>query len=203
MALRHFLRLEREVRVGGFGPPRFRLGGRWYTVGPISVLRWTNLSTMLSTLTGGQPVGPEFGETFRAMPPRVASTLLPLMLSDKPRRKDLLRAKPDQLSAVWEAFCQVNDLVYIQTAFSGEGKQGEPTGLGLEDLAMILTEKTSGARLPDELLQLPMQHFLALFDCLKHLRNVRDGRPADCDPPDEGEVREFSEAFTQAGFEVN
>lgn len=203
MALRHYSRLERQVRVGGFGPPRHRFGGRWYSVGPVSVMGWVQLSAVLSPLSAKGALGPEFGEVFKSLPREISGALLPLLLNERPRPRDLNRVTPDQLAAAWEAFCQVNDMAYIQEAFTPkhDTKPTEGNGLAMDDMAMILSGKVGIS--PDELLRLPMQVFLSMLDSLRRLRNVAENRPADCDAPDESEISPFRDAFTAAGFEVN
>lgn len=204
MALRHFLRLERQVRVGGFGPPRHRFGGRWYAVGPVSVMGWVQLSAVLRPLSLKGALGPEFGETFKSLPREVSGALLPLLLSQRPRPRDMTRVTPDQLSAAWEAFCQVNDLAYIRDAFKApeDGPKSDEPGLDMVDMAVQLSQRLGGARPPEEILRIPMQTFLALFDSLRHLHNVGEGRPAECDAPTDAERQSIKDAFAGTGIEV-
>jgi hypothetical protein len=126
------------------------------------------------------------------------------MFAERPRPCDLRHATPGQLSAAWEAFCQVNDLAFIQEAFTvpQDGPKSDGGGLDMADSAVMLSQRLGGSRAPEELLRIPMQAFLALFDSLKHIQNVQEGRPADCDAPSESEVADIRNAFAGSGIEV-
>jgi hypothetical protein len=212
MALRHLLRIERAVRIGGFsvklGSLRRHFGGRDYTIAPINVLNWMKVYTIMLPLSAGKPLGEELSETLKDLPLSFVRALLPLFLSELPREKDVNQASMGQCLSVWAAFCEVNDLEYIQKAYETPGNQGKKSGSDAEkgidfsDLAMFLCEKMGGSRLPDDYLRLPMQYFLSLFEGFKRLENVRAGRPADCDAPSEEEMTRVKDYFGGIGVGV-
>jgi hypothetical protein len=207
MALRHFVRLERTVRIGGvrfipFSPRRF--GGHDYTVAPISVLRWITLYSVLKPLQGDKPLLEAIPTLLETLPRPMGLLLLPLFLEDLISPRDLENATTSQILSAWYAFTEVNDLEYILAGYEKAEPDAKPdeTGLSFEDHAMFLVEKTNGTRLPHEFLQLPMQYFLAMFECFKRQKNVQEGRPADCDPPSEKELKMLNSYFGGLGVRV-
>lgn len=211
MALKHFMRLERTVKIGGrtlgFGPFKRHFGGRDYSIAPISVLRWLNLHAILTPfLSKSDPLNGVV-EVLKAMPDTVGRLILPLFLDDLPRECDIKHASVSQILSAWYAFTEVNDLDYILKAYNAEPNEGEEKsaelGLSFEDHAIFLMEKTNGARLPHEFLQLPMQYFLAMFECFRRQKNVQEGRPADIDAPSKEDMKVFESYFAKAGVRPN
>lgn len=206
MAIFHLMRLERSVRIGGLpirlGLLRGTIGGRDYTVGPISVFRWIRLLAAVSPFLEGKPLSRDFGEVIKKLGIIGGRIFLPLFLDDKIREKDLSRARMSEILSAFYAFCEVNDLEYIQAEDPDKKKKAEDASLTYDDWALILTERTSGARLPDEFLRLPIQYFLSMIDSFERINNVREERPADSRAPTEEEKALLKAHFKAQGIGV-
>ena len=117
----------------------------------------------------------------------------------------------DQFKAVWRCVEEVNDLDFILANYKKkeDGQEGqaeeskEELGVTIVDIAYSLMLDLNGAYKLNDLLRLPMQEFLALLDEKRRLRNLRDKRPADQDPPSEEEQNEMKRAFALTGIEAD
>lgn len=200
MALKHFLHLERQVRIGG----------NYYTVAPLSVVHFTDLLMILWGFKeqGISPFTEEGKVVFFEMPLICLKPFASLCVREQITAKDMDAMTLEQFKAIWRCVEETNDLDFILANYkANEGKEGqasekEDLGVTIVDIAFALMLDLNGAYKMNELLRLPMQEFLALLDERRRLRNLREKRPADQDPPTEDEQNEMKRAFALTGIEA-
>ena len=193
MSLAHF---ERNTRM-------VKLGRRWYTVGPVSVLRCFQLMEALGEYASILPVGDDaklmhlisvFGldaltplvPTLVARPdvmPRKWYWFSRIDMDEWRRQlaRDTKRIKPAQIEALVEALQQCNDVEYIwkamQPSTSGSGK------LTMSDCVEQIAQRYG--RFPNEVLSLPMAEFLEIWDSIDRTNRVVHGdTPTKNNTPD-------------------
>lgn len=177
MALKHFVRLEREVYLGGLKWLRGR-GGRWYTTARTTPLTWNELVVALRAVLGLTTLAVDVvGTAIESMPIQQVRPLLRFLVVGPIRPKDLQRTTSKQVACAWRAFAEVNHVDYLLHGTEPRGR-GD-TELDLADQAYVLSEALFGVRLPRELLMLPACEFLAMLESRQRVDNVRHGRPAD------------------------
>lgn len=110
MGLEFLLDNQKRIRMGGWavglGPLSFHLGGRWYTVARLSVLRWFQVVVHLSS--AGVPLECLIEDRYR-----IPESILHLILSEPLRARDAKRASWDQVLCALTACGMVNDLPYL------------------------------------------------------------------------------------------
>ena len=195
MAYRHFLRLRRIVRLGGWKLGRLRFGGGDYPIGPLSVLAALQLVALVPGLLKCKAEEIDFGEVVNRLPPDVLGALVPMIVEGRVEPRHLRRATAEQTAAAFEAMTTVNDWPYILKALS----PGEPgKGVGIELLVHGIARQCS-AYTHRDLLLLPMQELLAISDAAKDLDAIARGGGPEAAPLDE----EDRELFARVGFRVN
>lgn len=209
MGLRHFERTEREVFIGGrkigFGPLSRVAGGKDYLVKALSVPRWVRFSSFVAPFLNGGPITEtNLGDLIKTRDVEIGKIFLPLILGELIRPEDLKRATKSQILSAWFAFCEVNDLAFIQRPPKDEDEAARVKDIGLtyDDLALQMAISSSGAYTAEELLNLPMHQFLSLNDSFNRLDNVANGRPADAEKPTDKELAEIRAHFESRGIEV-
>lgn len=185
MALHHFLRNARSVRLGGWGVGRFRLGGGVYTVGPLSVLRFSQFVQACAGLVDNPS---DLSGLLTSAPAAVLRPLVPILVQEPIKPRHLEHARLMQIVAVFTAFAEVNDTDYCLKAMTPtEGGSGK--GTGLEVIAVALAERLHVGD-PYTILRWPFQTVLATIDALKEL---------DAEKPDGDKPRgaDFTDPFNQ------
>jgi hypothetical protein len=129
VSLERFTRRERRVRLGGrsLGIGRFRLhlGGGWYTVGPLSVLKVYQLhqAQMKAAVIFRDPAG--FMALAKTAPVAFLRVFAPLLVRDPIAPRHLARTSARQLLTLTAAVEQTTDFAYIdKTLTPREGKRG-------------------------------------------------------------------------------
>ena len=192
MAYRHFLRLRRIVRLGGWKLKRLRFGGGEYTVGPLSVLAALQLLSTIPSVLDFAPNGEKAIEKLiAALPPGAIIALLPLIVQQPIKVRHLKRTSSEQALDAFIAMAEVNDWSYI---FEALEPKGGDKGVGIEVLLHSIVRQCPAYSHRD-LLLLPMQEVLAISDAAKALDQV----PGETGPLDDGD----RELLTRAGFRVN
>ena len=199
MALEHFIRKERVVKIGGCRMFKW-LGGHFYTIAPISVLKWTgffpfikNANFELETLE----------EIIKYMPTPFLRSILPLLVEDNIRDKDIDNATRKQILVVWQAFKICNDLEYILNYYKAKMATSKlEEGLNIEDIAVYLSQAFNGAVMPDAFLKLPIQYFIGIFDSLERLENYRKWQDPEAQSLSEQEKENLFNSIKGLGFGV-
>ena len=173
MSLAHF---ERNTRM-------VKLGRRWYTVGPVSVLRCFQLMEALGEYASILPTddNTKLTHLMSVFGLDALTPLVPLLVAEPVRPRDKKRIKPAQIDALVEALQQCNDVDYIwkamQPSTSGSGK------LTMSDCVEQIAQRYG--RFPNEVLALPMAEFLEIWDSIDRTNRVVHGdTPTKSNTPD-------------------
>ena len=172
MSLAHF---ERNTRM-------VKLGRRWYTVGPVSVLRCFQLLEALGEYASILPVGDDAKLThmISVFGLDALTPLVPLLVAEPVRPRDKKRITAQQIEALVEALQQCNDVEYIwkamQPSTSGSGK------LTMSDCVEQIAQRYG--RFPNEILSLPMAEFLEIWDSIDRTNRVVNDAPTKDNTPD-------------------
>lgn len=206
MATRDFLRIRRRVRFGGrpfgAGPFRFHLGGAWYTVGPLSLVRadqfFRTVCNLAQVANGIEGLGLADPSTMRAV--------LPLIVEEPIRQRDLDGASATQVLAALQALGECNDWEAWGRLFDGEddgGGSDDGTPWTLEDLVdWIVAERPCYTH--RDLFFMPFQEFGAIVAAVskKHRAAARGEDehplPPGAVPLTEKEKRELRDRITSA-----
>jgi len=195
MGFKHLLHNSRAVRLGGVHLWRFHLGGGFYTIGPMSTLRFAQYIEAAGKLGVVIDEAMPEREAPTLMPARFFRALVPLMVSEPVHPAHLEHASVVQILAVFEAWEEVNDLPYMLKSVQGSG-DGKPRGLDrfIVGLARVMHLDVR------EILQKPYQEVLATVEAL----NAEElDLPAGAEPLSEDERRKLGNLAHQVGFEVN
>jgi len=172
MAFNHFLRNSRQVRLGGWRIFGRQFGGGWYTVGPLSVLRFL-LFVEASGQLSASPA--ELTNLANIVALRNLMPLVPLLVLEPVEGRHLRRLTMVQLTALFVAVGQTNDLEYCMNAIKpGEKSADDSDRVGFEVIAVTLAERLHVGD-PYSVLSWPMQEVLGICDAFKDA----DGRKPD------------------------
>ena len=173
MSLRHILNLQRQVYLGGRRVPftRRRIGGHWYTVGPLSLMRFLQLMEALGS-AGLATLG-------RAPIPTLTA-MAPILVKGRILPGDLKRISPDQLVALWEAVSQTNDLDYLASQFKPPDKPSDGITWDYVD-AMDLVCEARPANTIDSLKAMAAMQFFAILDAIAKKAEARQPKDGDDD----------------------
>ncbi len=164
MALHHFYRNARRVRLGGRSVFGRRVGGGWYTVVPLSVLRFLQFIEASGQLTA-TPV--ELANLASVNALRAMVPLVPLLVLEPVKDAHLRRITAAQLAELFVAVGETTDLEYCVNAIKPpEGDAGGVGRVGFEIVAVSLAERFHVGD-PYQVLHWPMAQVAAIMDALK------------------------------------
>ncbi len=163
MGLQHLLRKERQVK----------LGSKWYTVGPVSLVHFLQLYGHMGAYFSGDTAA----DALAKMPLEVLGAFSPLIVTEPLSKADLDKQTPEQVAALWQAFSEVNDLDYLGKQYVGD-ENAEPSDWDIVDAMDFLCEQRPAYKL-DDVLRMPAQVFFVQLECIK--KKIED-RNAAADP---------------------
>jgi hypothetical protein len=169
VSLAHILHKERQVYLGGWPlwpGSRRRWGGRWYTVPPLSTLRFVQLVDAI----GGA------SEDFLAHPLVCLASLTPILVREPVRAKDLRRLCPLQIEELWQALIATTDLAYLFEKYLNKGEpESEPDEKcwDIVDLLDFVCEQRP-AHTFETLKAMPAAQFMAILDAIKKKIDARN-----------------------------
>ncbi len=163
MSLNHLLRKERQVK----------LGSKWYTVGPVSLVHFLQLYGHMGAYFSGETAA----DALAKMPLEVLGAFSPLIVTEPLRKGDLDKQTPSQIAALWKAFSEVNDLDYLGKQYLGDGDV-ESSDWDIVDAMDFLCEQRPAYKL-DDVLRMPAQAFFVQLECIK---KKIDGRNTAASP---------------------
>lgn len=164
--MNHLVRRSRAVRLGGvrLWPLRRRVGGHWYTVAPMTLLRWLQYT---------QAVHAQAGELL-SQPVEMLRALVPLMVTGRVSGKHLRRAIPAQIVAVASAFETVNDIPYLLDQMKPDPDTAEsPVEWGMVDAIDFFCEVRPAYK-HEQVKNLPAQEFFAFMEAIKKKYDFRN-----------------------------
>lgn len=171
MAIEHVLFRQIEVKIGGRKIGPLFVGGRFYSVGPVTALRYIEINAALGRLLESRFHQRQFDGVLtelRQEPLGVLAMLVPLLVSDqRVRARDLQKMTRPQFEACWSAFLLQHDFDWIRSHF----EVAEPTdansgpGLGPFHMAVEASAICGGAYTPEDLLKhKPLALLLSILD---------------------------------------
>jgi len=162
MPLAHFERRYRTVK----------LGRRWYTVGPVSVLTCFQLMEALGKYAHILPKSDnaKLAHMMNVLGLDAIIPLVPLLVAEPVRPRDKKRITPDQIDALVEALQQCNDVRYIWKAMQPSKGSGN---MMMSDCVEQIAQRYG--RFPNEVLALPMAEFLEIWDSIDRTNRVLRG----------------------------
>lgn len=195
----HFLRSERLVRIGGMRIMGLQLGGRNYTVSPITLFRWVSLYGLFEL---GELDAEKTDALYMSMSLTLKKVFLPLMVEEHINDKDFRKCSESQAYSAFKAFCEVNDVPYILEKYKSN-KTDADEKKNLEDIAVEMAQLMQWQKMPEDFLRMPVQYFFALFDSLKKIDNIRNDRDPEAEPLTEAEKNRLLNKLQSCGIGVN
>lgn len=191
MALRHFYRNERRVRLGGWRLGPLAVGGGWYTVAPMTVLR----VVQFVEACGALGMAANIGALAETLPAEVLRPLVPLWIVEPVKDRHLRHATEAQVTATYAAAGAVNDLPYMLEALTPGGDEGE-RGRGVEVLAVSVARELHLGD-PEDVLRWPFQKLLATIDAM---RSESDDLPPGAEPLSGDEQKRVDSLLSTLGM---
>lgn len=204
MSLERFTRRERRVRLGGrsigIGRFRFHLGGGWYTVGPLSVLKVYQLHQ--AQARAGAVLGKlsDLSTSLASAPLGLLRAFTPLFVLEDVNPRHLARMSLLQVLAVAVALTKVNDLAYIEKALTPkDGARGRSSSFD----EWVVTASRILGRPVEEILHLPFEQVVWNLEVIHRLdeqqkpASERSSHELDAD-----EVAELNHKLAAFGVEV-
>lgn len=177
--LRHFLKLERQVRIRVSFFRTYTV-----TVRAVSLLNWLALRPFFVIDCDKLNAEERLKKFENEILPSLSFAFIPLLIEERLSDKVLKRIEFDYIKLIWQASKEVNDYIYLIERYTGldESHKSEKLEVTIEDVAFHLAQYMQGQYKTDEILRLPAQTFLALIDLIKRHENIIQGRPADAEP---------------------
>jgi hypothetical protein len=179
VALHHFYRNTRRVRLGGWRLGPLAGGGAWYSVEPMTMLRIVQFVQACGRL--GET--PSLDGLVSRMPLEVLRPLVPFWIAEPVNPRHLRRASRAQIEAAFAAAGEVQDLPYMLDALMPK-EGGEKSGQGIEVLAVSVARELHLGD-PETVLRWPFQKVLATLDALRS--QSEDGLPPGAEPLSDSE----------------
>jgi hypothetical protein len=186
IGLEHFTRRSRQVRLGGrslgIGRFRFHVGGGWYLVTALSVLRICQLEQVKGRAAAIFGQGKSMVDLATLAPMQFVRLFAPLFIAEDIEPRHLNRASLQQIVALSQAVEKVNDLACIEKTLTP--KPGGGSGSSFEEWT-VLAAQVLGRHLED-VLHLPFEQVARHLEVLGRLQE-------ESKPVGERTSRELSE----------
>ena len=196
MSYQDFVRRRRDVRLGGRRIGRFVLGGHWYVIGPMSVMRFAQYLEQSKKL--GDTVKDLGGMELLAeqAPARILRPMLPLVVSEPIRDRDFRRCSDDQVYKAFRAWGEVNDLDTMLGSLDLSGGEGNKRGI---DRLVLAFAREMHYQI-GEVWGMP---YLELLSAVRGLNAEDANLPEGAEPLDEDQKRELTNLCARTGLQVN
>jgi len=176
MAFNHFLRNSRQVRLGGWRIFGRQFGGGWYTLEPLTVIRFVNLVEAVNE--SARPVKDKPGYLFASLPADVLRVLTKIFITEPIKPRHARRMSDRQVIATFDTATEVTDLQYCLRGLQPSPADGAGASerVGIEAVAVAIAQRFSIDD-PYKVLRWPMQQLLAVCDLLKEQDQEPEPKP--------------------------